>query len=180
MGSALPLLGGMASAASIDAETNTTMEALLAEQKAQTKNAEIAREAGAFNASRQQEDANQAYGTIRADVAASGTEQDSGNVFDILRQSHANAELDRLNILHGAELDAISSENRASGLARQIQSTRKVGEYRKIAALLGGAGGAVSQIPGESNAGSPRLRQTSDSGSRRSTGGGRYYSSEGY
>lgn len=165
----IPIVGGLAQVASIEAETSATTKALWKEADAQRKNAEIAREAGQFNASRQQEDANQYFGTISADVGASGTTQDSGNILDILRQSHANAELDRLTILHGAELEAISSTNRAAGLMAEAESNKKIAGYRQLSAFLGGAAGAVSQRQGQSNVGdgSPRLRQTSSSGSRR-------------
>lgn len=186
MGAAgIPIIGGMFSAAAIDDETTATAEALLREQRALEKNAEIAREAGQFNAARQQDESNLVFGTMRADVGASGTEANSGSVLELLRQSHANAELDRQVILHEAELQAIDYENQARGTAANIQSVFRMGESRKLAALLGGLAQGVSNLPANDSAAEgsrPRLRQTSDSGgsSRRSVGGGRYMIGEAY
>lgn len=163
MSAGIPVIGGLFNAAAIDDETNATGEALLREQRIQEKNAEIAREAGAFNASRQQDEANKSFGATRADVGAAGISQDSGSVLDVLRQSHQNAELDRLSILHGSELDAINAENQADSLSKQRDSVFKSANNRKLASIFSGAGEGVKNLPnGGSNSGSnPKLSTTS-------------------
>lgn len=162
MSAGIPLIGGAFSAGAIDDETSATAEALLRDQHLQEKNAEIAREAGQYNAARQQDSANMSYGATSADVAASGITQDSGSVLDILRQSHQNAELDRLNILHGAELQAIDASNRAESLSKQRESVFSSNNNRKTAALFGAASQSISRLPDGEGASqsSPKLRST--------------------
>ena len=161
---ALPILGGIASAFSMAQETGDQRRALEAEARAAFRNAAIAREAGAFNAARQQDEANQIFGTIRADVGASGTEQDSGNVFDILRQSHTNAEIERLSILHSAELEAQNLEAQGHGYLRQGQAIKKQLPLRQAGALLGAAGSAYQMSGGSSSkAAAPKYKPTSSS-----------------
>lgn len=145
MGAGAPVIGGLLTGAATDEESAATAAALRADAATQRKNAEIARETGAFNAAAQQREVVQFRGGQSADVAASGTTQDSGNVLDILRQTNTNAELDRLNILHGAELEAIGAENQSSAMLREAKSAERIGELKKYAAYAGAAGEAYKR-----------------------------------
>lgn len=141
----IPILGGYFQAQAIDQETAATASALRRNAEIQDKNAEIAREAGEFNAAAQQRESIMAKGAQITDSAASGTTQDSGSALALLKQSHINAELDRLNIIHGAELQAISAENEASSLRRQAKNVKAGAEYRKYAAYAG-AGARAAEM----------------------------------
>lgn len=145
MGAGAPVVGGILTGEAIDEESRATAAALRADAATQRKNAEISRESGVFNAASQQREVVQLRGAQSADVAASGTTQDSGSAIDILRQTNTNAELDRLNILHGAELEAIGAENQSSSLLRQAKATEKIGELKKYAAYAGAAGEAYKR-----------------------------------
>lgn len=105
------------------------------------------RQAGAANAEAQQRNANKAIGRIRGSIAASGITSD-GSALDVLASSAASAELDRLNILHGAELQALSSEQEAMGYERSAELDRRRASYARESswgkagsALLTGAAG---------------------------------------
>lgn len=160
----IPIIGGFFNAQAIKEQDEQVAQALWRDKELMEKNAEIAREAGAYNAARQQDSAFKAFGATRADYAASGVTQDSGSVVDILRESYANAELDRLNIIHGAEMDALDYENKASGLHEQVDAVRRTSGKRQLAALLGGFSQAASnsdfssgKSKGESDDESPTL-----------------------
>ncbi len=173
MSSGIPIIGGMFQAKAIGEESAATADALSRDADLQRKNAEIAREAGKYNAARQQDEANKSYGATSVDVAAAGVTQDSGSVLDILRQSHQNAELDRLNILHGAEIKAIDAQNRASSLDKQADSVLDQMANRQYAALFGGAAQGV----GNMSSGGSGSAQSSGSGNvaMKSTAGERSY-----
>lgn len=150
MASGIPFIGGMAQAAEIGAESEETRAALKRERAAMLKNAEISREAGAYNAARQQDEAYQVFGTQQADASASGTELTSGSILDLLRQSHTNAEMDRLNILHSAEMEAFNFENKAAGISSEIESIKRMTKHRQLSAILSGASAGAARLPARS------------------------------
>lgn len=101
------------------------------------QNALIARQQGDFDASRLAVYANQKIGSQISGYAASGVETTSGSALSVLRASASSAELDRLNILHGADIKAISFENQAS-------VDNIAADNSKIAGDLGLASGALN------------------------------------
>lgn len=115
IGSGLQAIGalqqGQSTANSLDAQANL-----------QIQNAAEAEAAGHFNAMRSTLNSNQKIGTITANYGASGVTSASGSVQSVLTASASNAEMDRLNILHGADLQAIQYENQASMERRGAQS----------------------------------------------------------
>lgn len=78
------------------------------------QNAQQAEWAGAFDATRQSIISSKKIAGEQAGYAASGVSQTSGSVLNVLASAHANAELDRQSILHGADVRAIQYENQAS------------------------------------------------------------------
>lgn len=102
-------------------------------------NAGQARAAGAFDAQRQQVVAQQRIGSMEAGYGASGV-KGTGSVMDVIGMSRGFAELDRLNILHGAELRAINFENEASFNRTSAAGTRGLGFMSAAATGLKGAG----------------------------------------
>lgn len=142
--SGVPIIGGMLNAYGAEAEAEDKSSALSAEARTQEKNAEIAREAGRYNAAKQQIAAGKKFGEMQAGYAASGVAQDSGSILDVLRESHVNAELDRQNILYGAEMKYNNAKARAQAASNAAFSTERAGHLNAFSALIGGAGKAYS------------------------------------
>ena len=75
-------------------------------------NATYAQQAAAENARRQQVQATQQIGQLRANIGASGL-QTEGSPLDLLEQSARTSELDRLSIIHQGALQANALRNGA-------------------------------------------------------------------
>lgn len=97
------LIGGQNTANSLNAQANLQIE-----------NAQEAESQGAFDAMKSQIQSSNKISQNVANYAASGVTSSSGSAMAVLTASASNAELDRLNILHGADVKAISYENQAS------------------------------------------------------------------
>lgn len=91
-----------------------TNQSLQAQAGIQTQNAAEAEAQGQFNATEQGLRSSEAIGKEEANFGASGVTATSGSVQNVLAASNAHAELDRLNILHGADIKAINYQNQAS------------------------------------------------------------------
>lgn len=159
--------GGLIQANAARSQARAEAKALLEEARVQRKNALIAREVGAYNASRQQTASTQQLGTVVADYASSGISLDSGSVLDVLRQSTVNAELDRQSIIHGAEIDAVNSLNRAAAATSGARNAIKAGKQNAFNSLFQSGLQAASFTGGGSKASSPSATTTSGSGSTR-------------
>ena len=83
---------------------------------------------GQYDAMREQLVSNQKIGTSIAAYGASGVAANSGSALNVIQASHQNAELDRLNILHGADIRAINYQNQAS-MDRYGAQSAKLGSY---------------------------------------------------
>lgn len=116
------------------------------EAELSTLNAQMARSAGKYNAMRQELEANQAIGSQKTRLGASGISLDSGNVLDSLRQSAINAELDRQAIIRGSELEARQYEYKGT-MARIGQKNAKTAG---VFDLLGLGVKGFSNISGKS------------------------------
>ncbi len=160
----LPIIGGMLGAAGALSEAQDKADSLDQEAQIQDKNAAMARQAGKDNAQRQQIVATQKIGGIQADYASSGITSDSGSVLDILRQSHTNAEMDRLEILHGANIKAVNAENRASAARFGASRTRSAGNFNAFSALFGGVAKAGMNYGGGSDSSNNDYSMDSSSG----------------
>lgn len=92
-----------------------------------------------YDAMRSQMFAAQKIGMSKAAFGASGVEANSGSVLDVIQASNQNAELDRLNILHGGDIRAINYMNQAS-MNRYGAESAKLGSYwSALGQLTGGA-----------------------------------------
>lgn len=130
------LIQGRATAASLQAQADNL------EQEAQQ---ELAK--GEYDAQRQQMISGQKIGTSIASYAASGV-TNTGSVLDVLAASQKNAELDRLNILHGADIRAINYANQAAMNRAGAQAAIR-GSYWAAAGAI--TGGALSMVGGGDN-----------------------------
>lgn len=140
MAAALPVVGGMVSAygamkQGVDQYSSLNQQADLAIQ-----NAAEAEAKGKYDASRQQVIAGQKQGTAIAAFGASGVRTDSGSVTAVLGASAQNAELDRLNILHGADVRATNYTNQANLDRFGAESALKGSYFQAAGNVLGSAG----------------------------------------
>lgn len=99
---------------------------------------------GAYDAMREQMISGQKIGTATAAYGAAGVSATSGSVLDVMQASHQNAELDRLNILHGADVRAINYKNQASMNRFGGQSALFGAYWQALGDLSGGAIKAAS------------------------------------
>lgn len=105
--------------------------ALQAQATIQGQNAQLDLDAGNANAARSQILSGQRIGSIQASAGASGVQQ-SGSVLSVMAASSMNAEMDRQNVLHGAQVKAIQAENQQSMDSAGAQSAL-MGGYLKAA-----------------------------------------------
>ncbi len=120
------ILGGMDQKSSLDRAADI-----------QDENADQALRTASENANKQQMIASKDIGTIKANYGASGVESTSGSVMDVLGASAANAEIDRLNIIHGGDL-------RALNYRRQADMDRTAGSRAETAGFIGGGAQAIT------------------------------------
>lgn len=114
----------------------------------QRENARIAREKGDYDANRQEIIAGHKIGAATAGFGASGVSSQSGSVMDVLRMSAANAERDRLNIIHGANVRAVNFENQAILDEHGAKSALQAGYFNALTSVLTGAGQAYGHGSG--------------------------------
>lgn len=108
-------------------------------------NAQEAREQGAYNASRSQLLANKRIGAMRAGYGAAGISANSASASAVLMSSAANAELDRLNILHQADIKAVNFDNQAMLDRQGAENSRKGGYLGGVAGLVT-AGATIAML----------------------------------
>jgi len=121
-----------------------TSDVLQYQATIQSRNAAEARASAQYNADRQSVIASRVIGAESTGFGASGVEASSGSVLSVIGASTANAELDRLNILHGGEMRAVNYENQASldqlGARHAIQASY----FDAISSLVGGGSEMLS------------------------------------
>lgn len=143
--SAVPLIGGIFQAGGSLSKAQDRAWALEDEAIASEKNAAITRQAGKYNADRHSIASQKQFGSIEADYAASGVTSDSVSALEVMRESHKNSELDRMNILYGAEMKARDLEGRAGSARRGAKAAIKAGEFDAFAALFGAGAEAAGK-----------------------------------
>jgi len=119
------------------------------QKKAADNAADQAKQAARENARRQSVEARKRIGLMRANYGASGVSIE-GSPLDVLEESAANAELDRLTILHGGSVEA--GRYRAAGKAAFAQGISGAAND-----LLGGA---ISAYDMYDEAQTEKLKQT--------------------
>lgn len=129
-------------------------QSLLQEADAAERNAVIAQEAGKYNVTRQQNEAYKIIGAAKADYASSGITADSGSVLDVIKESHINAELDRMNIKYGADIESLNQRSRAQALKRSAGNAEEAGYFNAFTSLFGAAASGANTKPTPSIGGS--------------------------
>lgn len=114
----------------------------------QRRNATQAIMAAKFNADRQSMIATKHIGAMTAGYSASGVDMTSGSVLATIGASSANAELDRLNIIHGGDIRAVNFENQASldelGARHAIQASY----FNALSSMVAGGAGMMGNSTG--------------------------------
>jgi hypothetical protein len=114
MSAAIPIAGAGLSAYGSIQQGQMTSDTLNTQAKNLTAQAAEAESKGQYDAMREQVVSGQKIGSSIAAYGASGVAGNSGSALDVVQASHQNAELDRQNILHGADIRAINYQNQAS------------------------------------------------------------------
>lgn len=133
------MAGGMIGAMGSLMEANDTREAYEREASELEANARYTRLTAKYNADRQQMIAGKKIGAMSSDYAASGVSSDSASVIAVIGASRANAELDRLSIMHGGELRASAMEQRAQRDKDAGSWAMQVGYFNAFTSFFGGA-----------------------------------------
>lgn len=107
-------------------------------------NVQVAKQQGAYDASRMMVMASKKIGSQEAGFAASGVSLQSGSAMAVLASSAATAELDRQNILHGADIKAVNFANQASIDRIAAKNTKSASLLGLAAGGIGGAGSAYA------------------------------------
>ena len=166
------MAAGMAAGAAVSAVgslmgAQATANSLNAQANLQIQNAQEAEAQGAFDANKSAIQSGDRIGQEVAGYAAAGVTSASGSATAVLMESASNAELDRLNILHGADIKAINYENQAS-MERAGASSAMVGG---IFGALGAGSKAGASIYSMGAGATPSLSSTGTNGIM-SAGGG--------
>lgn len=133
------MLGGPFSAYGAIQQGQMTSDSLNNQANNLQAQADEAESKGKYDAMRETLVSNQKIGTSIASYGASGVAANSGSALDVIQASHQNSELDRLNILHGADIRAINYQNQAS-MDRYGAQSAKLGSYwQALGSITGGA-----------------------------------------
>lgn len=139
MAAAIPVAGAAISAYGDVQQGQMTSDTLNKQADNLTQQAAEAESKGQYDAMRSGMLATQRIGTATAAYGASGVGAGSGSVLDVTQAAHQNAELDRLNILHGADIRAINYDNQASMDRFGGESAVMGGYWKALGALSMGA-----------------------------------------
>jgi hypothetical protein len=99
------------------------------------QNADASRAQAAANAAKQQREAVKKIGQMRAGYGASGVTIE-GSAMDVMAESAATAELDRLNILYGGAIKAHGLEGQALLDERRAENAIEESYYKAGTSLL--------------------------------------------
>ncbi len=113
-------------------------------------NAALDIQTGQTNAAISSMRSNKAIGGIAASYGANGIAGDSGSVLNELAASTSNAELDRQNIMHGAQVRAVNYQNQATMDDIGAQSALKGSYFNAISSVMMGGSKAWGQSAGVS------------------------------
>jgi len=148
-----------------------TSDSLNAQADSLEAQAQEAEAKGRFDSNRQQLMAGQKIGESTAAYGASGVTSTSGSVMDVIQALHMNAELDRLNILHNADVRAVNYHNQASMDRFGGQSALFGSYWQALSNISGGAIKAASFSAGPSGGSGGGEAAASDVGAGNYTGG---------
>ncbi len=146
-------IGGFLQAGGSIMEAHDKADAYNKEAEDYERNASRTRSVGQYNAMRLNIAAGRKFGGISADYAASGVSSDSQSVLDVLQSSHVNAEFDRLNVLHGAEMRAQSMDERSLYDRSASNRATQMGYFNAVTSVFSMGANAGVKEPSPHSAG---------------------------
>lgn len=144
IGGGISALSGLISGIGAIMAGQSTANSLNAQANLQLQNAQEAEAQGQYNALKSQLASSLKLGTISANYGASGVQATSGSVQDVIASSTSSAELDRLNILHGADVKAINYENQAAMDKVGAQSAITGSYFQAAGSIIGGTAKGIA------------------------------------
>jgi hypothetical protein len=135
---AAPIVAGGISAYGAIQAGQSTADSLNAQADIAMKNADEALAQGKYNAARQSAVADNKIGASIAAYGASGVATNYGSAAEVIGAGARNAELDRLNILHGADVKAINYRNQAAMDRYGADSAIKGSYWQALGDISGG------------------------------------------
>lgn len=137
------VMGALVQAKGAQAQARAQQQAAQYNASVADRNAVIAKDQAARDAEAQKRNSVRQLGGMRAAYGASGVTIE-GSPLDVLEQSAAEAELDRLNITYKGDLKAMGYQEEATLDRFSGETAIQQGRYRSASALLTGAGQAFS------------------------------------
>lgn len=145
---AMGVVGGVISGMGALKKGQMTANSLQAQAGLERVQAGEARQAGEFNAFRSQLQATQSLGRTTAAYGASGVSSDSTSAQAVLMAGAQNAELDRQNIIHGADIKATTYANQASLESFGANSALHGSYFSALSSVLGGSSQELGNLVG--------------------------------
>lgn len=130
----------------------STADSLQAQAALQRQQAQEALNAGQYDAMKSQMMSSMSIGKSIAAYGASGVTANSGSVLAVLAASASNAELDRLNILHGADIKAANYRNQAAMDEAGASSAIAGSRWAAFGNIMSGLSNAASSTYSGANA----------------------------
>jgi hypothetical protein len=137
----MSMAGGLMGAMGAQAQGQSQVAAQEFNAAIAGRNAGLAREAAAHDASIQERQARMQLGSIRAAYGASGVRAE-GSPLDVLEMSARHAEQDRQQILYKGELKALGYEDTRTLSLYSADSAKKAADWGTASSLLTGVTGA--------------------------------------
>ena len=132
--------GGIVGAAGALVQGQMTSDSLNVQANYLDQQGQEAEAQGKYDAFRQQLIAGKKIGAGEAGYGAAGVSSNSGSALQVMQASNMNAELDRLNILHGADLKAINLQNQAALDRFGADSAETGAKWAAFGDIVGAAG----------------------------------------
>ena len=137
---------GMATSAIVQGQQQSAMMKYQAQVAA--NQATAAQQWAGYEASRQSEKSRKLIGTQEAMLASTGAIGTEGSPLAIMANTAANAELDRLGILHQGQLGYLRGQSAAAGYEYSASNASSTAMMKAGTSLLGGATQIAASNPG--------------------------------
>tara|TARA_R110001592_G_scaffold13613_1_gene62245 strand:- start:8469 stop:8984 length:516 start_codon:yes stop_codon:yes gene_type:complete len=145
----LAATGAVVQAKAADSAAKAQANAARYQADVATNNAQIARDQAQFEADGHDRDVRRMLASNRAGVSASGITS-SGSALDVQMDSVEQAEMDKLAIMYGGDMQAGNFEAEAMAQKQAAKDARTAGKYAVGTSLLSGAtkiAGGIAATP---------------------------------
>lgn len=163
MAAAIPIAAAAVQAGGSLVQGQSTAAYLGMQADLQQNNAAEALAQGQFDAMREGMVATQKIGEATAAYGASGVSTNAGSALSVVQESAANAELDKLNILHGAQVRAINYQNQAAMDRYGGQAAIQGSYWRALGSMAMGGAESYARMPSSPGTGEAATVPNTDS-----------------